>query len=87
MKIIRKTVFMVGESGGHIVMLEFKMVNERGYGDMEYVLEGDKTEEQHLTVMTQFRFLIPDLQLSFCVIISTALYLQSVYVIKPLVFL
>lgn len=35
MKIIRKIVFMVGESGGHIVMLEFKMVNERGYGDME----------------------------------------------------
>ena len=38
---------MVGESGGHIIMLEFKMVNKGGYGDMEYVLEGDKTKEQH----------------------------------------
>ena len=46
MKIIRKIVFMVGESGGHIIMLEFKMVNKRGYGDTVYVLEGDKTKEQ-----------------------------------------
>lgn len=66
MKIIRKIVLMVGESGGHIIMLEVKMVNKGGYGDMAYVLEGDKTKE-HLTIMTQFRFLIIDLQLSFCV--------------------
>lgn len=67
MKIIRKIVFMVGESGGHIIMLEFKMVNKGGYGDTEYVLEGDKTKEQHWTIMTQFMFLITDLQLSFSV--------------------
>ena len=66
MKIIRKIAVMVGESDGHIIMLEVKMVNKGGYGDTEYVLEGDKTKE-HLTIMTQFRFLIIDLQLSFCV--------------------
>lgn len=40
--------FYGAETWWHMMVIDFKMVNERGYGDMGCVLDGGTMKEQNL---------------------------------------